>query len=243
MTAAFGEVTYEGGVAGEAAPPTEQVEISLDDPRLLSSENIEANEEGNAYAVPPPIPDGKWRAKLSAVDIKDSKGQPQKFIVSLATWKTPNVAFLCTNIQSEVLDASGKFDGVKLTEYWVKTLVGDRPGPGFGVSPLATIVRMSGGRVPQGSNAKQTMDAALAHLAGEPEAVIETQWEVSCMACTDAAVKSNTKKPKPFLRGMHRFPQTKVGVYSPEAQCPTCKSVGRAQPRITGYFPITTPHN
>lgn len=243
----FGEVHYDTpqeATTSLAGPNGQAVveEIPLDDPRLLSSENVESNATGDAYASPPVLPDGKWRAKLTLAKIKDAKGTEQDFRTSMATWRTPQQPFFAVNVQSEVIDHSGKFDGYKLTEYWVKTLVGDR-GPGEGTSQLATIVRASGGKVPMGGNQKAMLDAGLRHLASEPEVVIETAWEARCQTCEEACEKRGEKKSKAFhVRGMHRFPQPRTGQWSPEIECPTCHATLRAQPRIVQYFPLSVPH-
>ena len=242
--AAFGEVTTVDSTDPGASTPqsTQNIpDIDPNDPRLVS-ESLETNEQGDAYATLPPIPDGKWRAKLSVVDIKDPKtGQPSptRTILTMATWKNPPAPFFAINLQSTVLDATGKHDGVTLTEYWVKTLVDERRG----VSALSTIARKAGANIPVGATQKAVLDAALARFAAEPEVVIETQWEARCQSCEETATKKGEKKPKPFLYGMDRFPLNPDRTHSPEVQCPVCKGMCRGQARIVGYFPVTTPHN
>lgn len=242
--AAFGEVIQsepiDEQIQTQQAQVSEEV-IALDDPRLLSSENVETNEHGDAYAVAPPLPDGKWLAKLTLSQIKDAKGQPVDVKTAMAHWKTPPVPYFVSDVKAKVLDNTGKHDGVELTDYYVKSLVGDR-GPGAGTSPMATITRMSGGKVPAGSSQSQTKDAFLQHLRSEPSVVIQTEWQAACRACDDKAKNAGEKAPGVFLRGMERFPQPKAGVYEPEVKCPKCGGMARAQARIRQYFPASTPH-
>ena len=173
------------------------------------------------------------RAKLKQVDIKDPKGQLQRFIATMAHWKQPAVPFLCTNVECSVIDLSGKFDGTKLTEYWVRTLNDDRKG----ISQVATLLVKLGVQVPAQTTQGALMDLFLKTLAGEPELTIETAWNADCEACGKRAKANHEKAPRPFLVGMHRFPVV-GGKPDPVAQCPTCKSQVRAQPRIVAFHTL-----
>lgn len=235
-TAAFGEVTINADTPAEAAvAPGEQAPaIDPNDPRL-TSEVITDNPEADAYAVPPPLPDGKWRAKAKQVDIKDDKGTAQRYAVFSRAKMANGAPFFATNVEFSVIDHSGKFDGVKLTEYWVKTLIDERKG----TSQAATLTRKLGGKNPATGSQKSFMDALLHVLASEPELVIETAWSAECQQCQEAAKKKGDRAPRPFLQGMHRFPATKVpGEREPIVPCPTCRSMVRAQPRIAGFFSL-----
>jgi len=209
--------------------------IDLNDP-ALTSENLNENPEGDSYATPPPLPDGKWRAKLTQLDIKDSKGQPQRYAAFQFPKMNDGKPFLATNVQSTILDASGKHDGFKLTDYWVKTAL-DRSG-NSGVGTILTKLKQT---LTPASDASR-MEQFLRVLASEPELVVETAWEASCQTCQEAAKKRGDKSPKPFLLGMHRFPQTRTG-HDPVVTCPTCKGSVRAQARIAQYHSLDTPHN
>lgn len=208
--------------------------VDLNDPRL-TSEALDDNTAANAYDVPPPAPDGKWRAKLKHQDIKDPKGNMVQFF----PWSHPNVEngrpSLVTNVEATILDNSGKFDGTRVTDQWVKTLIDKR----HGTSKISTIATKAGAKMPAKTTDKQRMEILLQTLAGEPEVIIETAWEVSCQNCQETAKKKGEKSPRPFLQGMHRFPQTKPAVFDPIAQCPNCKGTSRAQVRIANYFSVT----
>jgi hypothetical protein len=234
----------------------EATEIDPNDPDLVS-ESLETDANADAYERTPTLPDGKWRAKMKLIDIKypngPNKGKvvPEKFLTTIATWRTPPKKFLCVNLESDVLDTGtsthGRYNGSKLSDYWVKTLVDDRKP---GASALATVIRKSGGQVPVGTPQTGVKDIALRHFAGEPEVVIETQWEARCQKCEEKADKEGRDKPKPFKRGMHNFPMKRVAPgqpaspvdkYDPEIQCPDCKTQVRAMPRIVQYFEVSTP--
>lgn len=250
MTAAFGEITYndEGqpdagsattthGANGTAQPQNEIVD--LNDPRLMS-EQLTENPQGDAYAIPPPLPAGKWRAKAKQVDIRDDKGTMQRFAAFVRAKMNDGKPFLATNVEFTVLESTGKWDGTKLTEYWVKTVVEQRSG----TSQIATLLaKLKQPVVPATLGAR--MDQFLKVLAGEPEIVIETDWEASCMQCQEIAKKKGEKQPRPFMLGMHRFPQVKIqGVmqYDPVVKCSEGHQV-RAQARIVQFWPLETVHN
>jgi len=232
----FGEVQYDTPPAEAAAPPDAQSPaIDPNDPRL-TSEVLTINPTADAYAVLPPLPDGKWRAKAKQVDIKDDKGQQQRYAVFSRAKMENGKPFFATNVEFSVIDHSGAFDGVKLTEYWVKTLVDARKE----TSQAATLVGKLGGKVAPSATQKQMIDDLLKTLAAEPELIIETAWSAECQSCQETAKKKGDRAPRPFLAGMHRFPSTKTpGVHDPIAGCPTCKSQVRAQPRIVGMWSLT----
>ena len=236
----FGAVTYEQPAtdAAGSAGGTQHDEaiVDINDPRL-TSEAIDINQDADAYAIPNPAPDGKWRAKLKQLDIKDGNGQPQRYIAKSFPKMSNGKPFLVTNVEASLIDLGGKYDGVKLTEYWVKTLVDERNG----TSQAATITLKAGGSIPPKATDADQMASLLKVLATEPEVIVETAWEASCQACQEAAKKSGQKSPKPFLRGEHRFPQMKVGGvmgHDPNVACPTCKSLARAQVRIVRYWSV-----
>ena len=240
MAGEFGVVTYENDATtqGEPSPATNGAAaaqlIDPNDPRL-TSEVLTINPDADAYAILPPLPDGKWRMKAKQVDIKDDKGQLQRYAVFSRTKMANGAPFFATNIEYSVIDHSGEFDGVKLTDYWVKTLVDARKG----TSQAATITHKLGGKVPASGNQKAYIDALLATLAAEPELVWETAWSAECQHCQEVAKKKGDRQPRPFLQGMHRFPSTKTpGVHDPMAKCPTCSQMVRAQARLVAPYSL-----
>ncbi len=248
MTAAFGEVQYEGNQQQDAGSATtthgsngeaRNEIVDINDPRLMS-EQLSENPTGDAYAIPPPLPAGKWRAKAKQVDIKDDRGVLQRFAAFARAKMNDGKPFLATNVEFTVLTSNEHFDGTKLTEYWVKTLVEQRSG----TSQIATLLaKFKQPVVPATPGAR--MEQFLKVLAAEPEIVIEADWEASCMTCQEAAKKAGERAPKAFLLGMHRFPQAKLnGVSQPDpvVKCPKGHQV-RAQARIVNFWSLDTPHN
>jgi hypothetical protein len=235
MNAAFGEVTYDNqATPSDATAPHDSTPIDPNDPRL-TSEVITVNPEADAYAILPPLPDGKWRAKAKQVDIKDDKGQQQRYAIFSRAKMDNGKPFFATNVEFGIIDHSGEFDGVKLTEYWVKTLFDARKG----TSQAATLTVKLGGKVPASGTPKVYIDALLATLASEPELIIETAWSAECQTCQEAAKKRGDRAPRPILQGMHRFPATKTpGHHDPMAKCGTCNGMVRAQPRIVGFWSL-----
>jgi len=236
----FGEPTYAEVAHSTTEQPVNGIDqqaatlVDPNDPRL-TSEVLTINPDADAYAVLPPLPDGKWRAKAKQVDIKDDKGQQQRYAVLSRAKMAGGAPFFATNVEFSIIDHSGEFDGVKLTEYWVKTLVDARKG----TSQAATLTGKLGGKVPASGNQKVYIDALLATLAAEPELVVETAWSAECQACQESAKKRGDKSPRPFLQGMHRFPATRTpGTHEAVVACTTCKSQVRAQPRIVGFFSL-----
>jgi hypothetical protein len=229
---AIGDITYTQPADEPQHDAAAEAAIDPNDPRL-TSESLDDNTQADAYEVPPPPPDGLWRAKLKQVDIKDANGQLQRFIAKSFPKMENGRPFLVTNVESSLIDLSGKFDGVKITEYWVKTLIDSRKG----TSQASTLIVKAGGKLPAKTTDKERMDLLLQTLAGEPEVVVETYWEASCQACQEAAKKKHERTPKPFLVGMHRFPQVK-GVADPLVKCPACSGTARAQVRIGRYLSV-----
>lgn len=245
-TAGFGDPTYEEEVKTGATPaasangqPQDADYIDPNDP-LLTSESLTEDTTADAYKIPPPAPDGFWRAKLKLVPIKDAKGA----MVPVRTWRHENMndgrPMFVVDVEAALIDLSGKYDGTRITEHFVKSGVDKRKN----VSQMTTItVKAGGAPAAAPSNEKTRYDALAKALAGEPEVVVETFWEASCMKCGEAADKKGEKRPGTFLRGMHRFPQVRDAKGAMEAdpitQCPVCKNPCRAQIRIGGFHKLS----
>ena len=234
----FGDVAYETQTAAPDSPAATNAadaqSVDPNDPRL-TSEVLTMNPDADAYAVLPPAPDGKWRAKAKQVDIKDDKGQQQRYALFSRAKMAGGAPFYATNVEYSLIDHSGEFDGVKLTDYWVKSLVDARKG----TSQANTLIGKLGGKPLASGTQRQVIDGLLAILASEPELILETAWSAECQKCQEDAKKRGDRSPRPILQGMHRFPTTRTpGVHDPMIQCPTCKSQVRAQARIVAPFSL-----
>lgn len=230
----FGDVTYEQqqAAAGDAAaaPTTTEPEIDINDPRLVS-ENIEIDPAGDAYAMPPVLTDGKWRAKLVAKEVGKAPNQ-KKFAPKLDRDQRP---YLYTALEADVIDHSGKFDGIKVPDYFVSTQV-RRDGSSAAATVLARLGKPANRTTTHGT----LMNDLLQALAGEPELIIETEWEANCQKCEEIADAKHERKPR-STRGMHNFPQQRNAKgqmeYVPRMKCAVNPAHGEmfARPRITHY--------
>src|ERR1700689_3680600 len=182
----FGEPTYEGGPSPDASATTTHGAngsahevIDLNDPQL-TSEMLTENPAGDSYAFPPPPPDGMWRAKLTSLPVKDEKQVEQKYIAKRFPKMNKGVAYLSTAVTAQILDSTGKHDGIKINQYNVKTAITKD-----GSSDVSTIlVRLKQPLTPASQAGR--MEQLLKVLASEPELVIETAWEASCENCQKA---------------------------------------------------------
>lgn len=206
-------------------------ELDPNDPRL-TSEILDDNAEADAYATLPPLPDGKYRAKLKQVDVRGADGKPVKDKPNVVR-KGPaaGTPYLQTAVEAEVLGVGGQeqYDGYKVTDYWVPT----QPNRN-GTSPAATIIRAAGGQTPQKYTHRQLMDLLHKTLAGEPEVVVETAWEWQC-----ANEHCEASRNGLTVKGEHRFKQAPGGKgHDPQLQCEKCKGFTVARPRIVGYTKV-----
>lgn len=236
MSSTFGAPVYDNNDAAAATPDDAQASATfdLDDPQLASEVLTEAVDK-DAYAVPPPMSDGKWRAKLKIVPIKDPKDGTQKQAIAVSNPKMANgKMFIAVNVEASVIDLTGKYDGTKLTEYWVKSLIDGKKG----VSQMSTIAAKAGSPAPAQSNDRDRYAHLAKVLAGEPEVIIDTVWEARCQHCEEVADRKGERKPNAILRGMQRFPQLRDGTRDPNITCPNCKSMVRAQVRLAQFFSV-----
>ncbi len=230
MSNDFANVTYDEQATQTTTgldAPVHAEEIDLNDPRL-TSESIDVNPEGDAYATPPPPPDGKYRAKLKQIDVKDGKGQLARFTAKLTKDGNP---YLYTGLEARIQDPTGKLDNIPVFDRWVGTFL-NRDGS----TKVTTILSKLGVAVPSKANHAQLMELFLKTLAAEPDITIETSWEASCQACVEEAKKSGSKAPRSIM-GMNRFPQDSKGQPIAAMPCPIDKKHGDmvAQARIVGF--------
>lgn len=240
----FGEVQYDEGAAGTAnggttGQPAETVAIDPNDP-LLTSEPLEMNLDANAYDVPPPPPDGLWRAQLKQVDINDAAGKAVQH--RLSAFGKPGEdryqPFYAVNVGSYLIDLSGCYDELELIDYWVKTAVMRRAK----TSQAASIL-LAGGEREAVTRARTQADVlALLEkmLAGQPTLVVQTEWQWSCRTDDEKAAKQGKAKPGVFRRGMASAAADGRGGRNPVVACPSCGGQCRAQARVVNYLPAST---
>jgi hypothetical protein len=208
--------------------------IDLDDPELLAFE-FDTNSGVDAYELPAPVDDGKYRVKLKQIDVKDAKGNVVRWAVKKKEGVNEGRPYAYTAIEAQILQPGGKFDGLKLRDNFVSTMKAKRSG---GV-PVVTILDSLKVKVPVKANAKDLMELLLKTLAGEPELVIETAWEGQ--VAQDINDMFRTKGLyAPSLRGQYNFPMVD-GKRQVESEVKSSLGVFpvRAQSRIIRYFPLS----
>jgi hypothetical protein len=230
----------EATQSGMPDPSNETVDVLDPNDPALTSEALDINTEGDAYAQPAPPPDGRYRAKLKLSQPENAQKQRVDYVPSRSN-KPPVQSYFKTGIEASIIDPSGKYDGIKVYDRWVGTFVGRD-----GASKVTTILGVL--RKPDGSawlekgrkyTHKELMDTLVRALAGEPEVEIETQWEWSCEGCGKEAKDAGKPYPR-SITGMAKFPldgsKSKPGapVHLPEMKCQVNQShaYSRAQVRV-----------
>jgi hypothetical protein len=206
-------------------------ELDLNDPKF-ASEDIGVNPEGDAYATPPPVPDGEYRAKLKQLDVKDSKQN----MVRYAPWSKGDKVALFTALEATIQDPTGKYDNLKVFDRWFSTML-NRDGS----TKVSTLLNKLGVPIPGQASHKILMDLLVNKLASEPEVIIVTQWEASCEKCRNEAKANGSKAPRSIV-GMNKFPYLPGSTteHNPDIVCTADAKHGTmtAQPRIAGFKAI-----
>jgi hypothetical protein len=243
----FGEPVSGGGAepgagadAGAPLPSSEPQEmLDMNDPRL-TAEPLDVNVEGDAYTMPPPPPDGRYKGKLKLVQVEDAAGAKHDYLPKLGK-KPPKLPYYYTAIEVSIIDPSGKFDGLKVFDRWVGTFQ-NRDGSTKVQTILSKLVKADGTpwiTKQTRLNHKDWMDLFVKVLATEPEIGVETVWEWSCQGCGEKAKAAGTDYPKSVL-GMNKFPvdnvkskQLGVQTYSPDMACQVDKAHGFSSARAS----------
>jgi hypothetical protein len=223
-----------------------QPTLDINDP-AFTSEALDVNLEGDAYARPAPPPDGTYRAKLKLAQPKNAAGQPVDFLPGVWAPKKPQHV-LYTGVRADIIDHTGKYDGIPVFDQSMSTFI-QRDGSTKIQTLLAKLKRPSGEPYIKSGmrlTARGWMDLLLEALKTEPEVGIVTQWGWSCPACAEDAEKKNTRKPRETL-GMAKFPPKKdssgrliPGVHEPEMKCAVNAAHGYngAQLRIAAFVSV-----
>jgi hypothetical protein len=250
MSSTFGTPTYEGGSSSTAIDPQQATNgvahpsdapqdvaeaIDPNDPRL-TSEALDVNAEGDAYAQPAPPPDAKYRAKLTLEQVPAAKGSNDKVdFAPMQSKKSPVQVYFATGIKAVIMDSTGKFDGIPLYDRWVGTFIG-RDGSTKVSTILARLKRPDGTPwIEKGKkyNHREWIELLVKALAGEPEIGVETAWEWSCQGCGEEAKKAGKDYPKSII-GMQKFPyDAQQRKHIPEMKCQVNPLHGYSRARAT----------
>lgn len=228
-----GAAGVAGGTAGDVtAAALDAPVIDLNDPNLLMAD-LDTHQEADPYAAPPPIPDGRWLANIKQRDVKDQQGQTVRYAVKLDRNQQP---YAYTALDATVTDASGKFDKIALTDYFVSTRPDARKG---GAIPLSWILGCLKVVLPPRVNIKSLLEEFFKALAPDPQIEIETVWEGSLDQADQERFEEAGERP-PRVLGQHRFPKNAKGESIPEIDVDT--KLGKvhltARPRINGYYAV-----
>lgn len=204
--------------------------IDLNDP-IFMSEDLDSNADVNAYDQPPPVNDGKWRAKLKQIDVKLANGEQARYKAGVTKKGTP---YLMTALQASIQDPSGKFDNVSVFDRFVSTM----PARNGGI-PVVRLLTCLGVKLPAKVGHKSLMDLLLKSLGGEPDLEIETAWEAQYEMADQEEIEAKGVRA-PSFRGQRRWPEDGKGGHVAEMDVEVAgrKYHVRAQARIVGYFPL-----
>jgi hypothetical protein len=226
------ESTGAGGGNAAGDPASAIPVLNLDDPNLLMQE-IDCPADKDPYAAPPPLPDGRWLVRIKQRDVKGADGQPARYKVATDKQGQP---YAFTALDATVVDASGKWDGISLTDYFVSTRADSRKG---GAIPLAWILAQLKVQLPAKITARTLLDEFFKATASEPQLEIDTVWEGSLDQADQERFESAGER-QPRVLGQHRFPQDSRGGSLPDMDVDT--KLGKvhlhARPRINGYFAV-----
>lgn len=242
----FGDPIPAGGQGASPEPgsqpvPGNEVQETIDanDPRL-TSEALDVNTEGDAYSMPPPPPDGRYRAKLKIMQVEDAQGAKHDYLPKLGK-KPPKLPYYFTAIEASIIDPTGKYNDIKVYDRWVGTFMG-RDGSTKVQTILTRLLKADGTPwVQKGARLthKDWIDLFVKALNTEPEIGIETVWEWGCQGCGEEAKKAGTDYPKSIM-GMNKFSVDAVKsklegkqVYSPDLACQVNKAHGYSSARAT----------
>jgi hypothetical protein len=242
-------IYMDGGTSDELGESNHAANSGLptldpNDPNLLMYEQ-ESNCEQDPYAAPPPLPDGRWLVKIKSRDVKGQDGQPARYKVVTEKKGVPlnprdpdpaKRPYAFTALDAVVIDASGKYEGIVLSDYFVSTQPEKKKG---GSVKLEWILKQLKVQMPKTYNPRFLLDEFFKAVASEPLIEIDTVWEGSVDQETQDQFKA-AGEYTPNVRGQHRFPQDSKGNPIPEMDVETKlgKVHLRAQARISGYYAV-----
>jgi len=261
----FGNTTNQPATAanGQAAPAldsqTQHVPEPLPDINdpALTSESLTAK-EGDAFAAPPPPPDGIYRVKLKLRGVKQDDvganvdisqylagGEVAPWVPAVAKDRNGNATgtFAKTIMDVQIIDP--RFPELADVYLQVPYKWTDTRSSQKGLSKIMTILTLAGKR-PDGQpwlvlnqtyGHKSLMEIFIKFLAGEPEILCRSEWSAQCDVCGQQATAAKAAG-QPFAYpkstdGMQRFPQVpgKPGQYSPDLPCLVNRAHGTTKAR------------
>jgi hypothetical protein len=177
----------------------------------LADQELEVDENVDAFAGPPPPDDGDHLVKLSigkrGVQQKKSKDGRDYYVMSIV---------------GTVIDP--KFEG--------RLLFDDMNGSTLvrnGTCGVVGILKALGETVPSRTTSLALMRLLKDRLAGEPQVVVTSRWEAYC-----------SDDGKTVKRGQRNFKQNDQGSFQHMIECENCGAMVTANARVTAYKPAAS---
>lgn len=243
----FGAAIYHEPEVDDTPQDSPDSGIDLNDPSLLMQE-IDGDPNVDAYATPPPPPDGWYRMKLKHIDVKRKDGtkhpykvvddidyKTQKPVMNEKTGKQQTSIHMA--VEARIQDPGGTYDNIPVFDYGINTKVNKRT-KGVTMFSLLNALKV---KIPQPYNGKTVIELMTKALASEPDVDVEVVWEGSPDQGDGDRIKAAGEQA-PRVRGMHNFPEVDGKRMSDVKK--TVPKIGEiilhAQARVAGYAPAGT---
>jgi len=177
----------------------------------LTSEEVEFDPQAEAFAFPPPPPEGDHLAVLLL--------GPQGFKRGTAKDGRP---FITAYIEARIQAPGERWDDRPVFDNFVDTLI----SPFSGTCRMVGVLKALGRTVEARTKALELARALHAALLSQSQVSITVKWRGYCQNCGGETMK-----------GARQFPATADGGHRAVGECPTCKGEVAAQARIVAYKP------
>ena len=198
------------------------VEVDLNSLDLVD-EQVDISVEADAFAGPPPAPDGDHLVKLSL--------GPKKVLSGKAKDGRP---FYMLHIRADI-QPGDEYEGRVMF-----TNVGTMVMQNTGTSAVVGVLKAVRDQVSPRESILELARRLKNRLDGNPECLVTSQWQAYCADCKaefDATDGKKGKKGGIVLRGQKRFPQNGNGHNRHQVECPNCGSMLTAQAAIIAFKP------
>jgi hypothetical protein len=187
----------------------EDTRIDIND-LSLEAETLELDPTADAFQLPAPPPDGRYRVRLKLGE----RGFERPFS------EKKKKRYITAHIEARIVAPGLRWDNVPLFDQ-ATTLIMDSSGTCRMAGLLAAL-----GEVVSARMEDTEMGRALnKHLAGEHTCDAVTQWEAYCKDCA-----------KTVLRNERNFPSDGKGGHKHVVECRNCGNEVTAQARVQRYL-------
>lgn len=161
----------------------------LEDDNTLVGDAFDA--DADAYAPPPPLPDGDYLATLKCGGMRDPE-TGARVLYTKPKYKNDHVPHPTTSVTATILDPGGPQDGKWAEDPFVRTKLDDRKG----ASAVSSIYRAVTGKPILGTTEGQHMAALLKVLQENPQVRITTKLQGQYFATQEHKDKKEYTKVK-----------------------------------------------